>query len=366
MTTPVGVRASRAIRPLALLLAMVVVAGCGSAADLPLPGRAVDGPSYELTAVFDDALNLPDGAQVRVAGDTIGRVQRIEARDFTAIVTMAVRTDVALPTGTTAELRQPTPLGDVFVELAPPAQPGTAVLRSGDVIGLPDTSTAASVEDLLAAASTLVNGGGLAQLQTIVREFNNAFDGRGDQTGHLLGQIRETLATLNARTPEIDRILAAAQRLSSTARQRSDSVDAAFDDLAPGIAVLAKRTDDLADALAGAGRVSATGDRVLRVAGPDLRTVFRELGTVLDGFAATDEALGPSLRSVVVLGKVFELRGTGEVFTFAGSVEVSALLETAEALRRPDDLAEGGQATFTRNLERLLSELADVQDGGPR
>jgi virulence factor Mce-like protein len=340
------------------LLALLTMAStaCGSAAELPLPGRGVDGETYTLTAVFTDALNLPDGAHVKVAGEPVGRVQRVQARDFTAVVTMAVRADVRLPTATTAELRQPTPLGDVFVELAPPAAPRPGTLRDGDTIGPADTSTAATVEDLLAAASTLVNGGGLAQTQTIVRELNSALDGRGEQVGHLLGRMRELLATLNARTAEIDRILAAAGRLSATARARAATVDAAFADLTPGIAVLAQRTDDLADALTAAGRLSATGDRVLTEAGPDIRTALHELETVLDGFVATDAVLGPSLRSLVRLGKAFEQRGEGEALATEGHSDLLDGVESVEGLGDPGN-AEALERSFTRNMERLLREL---------
>jgi len=207
---------------LAALPLVGALAACGvSATDLPLPGGGVEGPTYQLNAVFADALNLPDGAHVKLNGDDIGRVQQIAARDYTAQVTMAVRREVQLPQGTSAELRQATPLGEVFVAIHPPT-PTIAgpPLHDGDTIGLPSTSAAATVEDLLASLSVLVNGGGLAQLQSIVYELNAAADGRADQIAHLLGQTTQIMATLNARTEDIDRALAATRRLTDTLIQR--------------------------------------------------------------------------------------------------------------------------------------------------
>jgi len=63
----------------AVPLLVAALAGCGvSATDLPIPGGGVEGPSYQLTAVFADALNLPDGIHPNAAGqrmvaDTVWR-----------------------------------------------------------------------------------------------------------------------------------------------------------------------------------------------------------------------------------------------------------------------------------------------------
>lgn len=130
---------------LAAVMLAVTLGGCAvSVADFPLPAAGVGGDSYRLTAVFADALNLPDGAHVKVNGDDVGRVRTITTSDFTAHVEMAVRKDLVLPAGTTAELCQDTPLGEVFVALHPSASapPGAPALRDGDEIGLADTATA--------------------------------------------------------------------------------------------------------------------------------------------------------------------------------------------------------------------------------
>jgi virulence factor Mce-like protein len=339
--------------------ALLLTAGCGvSAADLPLPTGGTAGPSYRLTAVFDDALNLPDGAHVMLNGDEIGRVREITTRDYTARVEMAVRSDVALPVGTTAELRQATPLGEVFVALHPPtpAPPGAAVLRDGDTIGLPDTTASATVEDLLTAMSALVNGGGLAQVQTIVTELNTATDGRAAQIAHLLGQTRQTLGTLTASTADIDRVLAASEQLAGTLRARSGSVDTAFDDLTPGIRELADQTDRLTDAVRAAGRLSGTGADLLRRSDDDIRDAARDLGPVLDGFARTRPFLGASLRDIVFFGKVFEKFTEGESAAAGGDVTLLPLVSLPRLGDRPPgpaDLVDGGRS-FTQHLQHQL------------
>lgn len=373
----------------AALTVLSAVSGCGvSAADLPMPTPGPGGPSYRLTAVFADALNLPEGAHVTLNGDEIGRVQEITTRDYTARVQMTVRQDISLPTGTTAELRQATPLGEVFVALHPPAPgpsgstpaastppgstppgsespgyAGQAVLHDGDTIGLADTQASATVEDLLSSMSALVNGGGLAQVQTIVHELNTATDGRAAQIAHLLGQTKDTLGTLNARTQDIDRVLAASERLSTTLRARHGSIDTAFDDLTPGISELAEQTDRLTKALHAAGQVSDTGAGVIRRSGHDIRSAAHDLGPVLDGFADTRPVLGPSLRDIVEFGKVFEKLTEGESAASNAIVTLLPLIAVPGLGDRPpgpDDFVDGEQS-FAEHLQHQFSTFGGTR-----
>ena len=355
----------RVLPALAVLPLLGALAGCGvSATDLPLPGGGVEGPTYRLTAVFADALNLPDGAHVKLNGDDIGRVQNIAAKDYTAQVAMAVRQDVRLPRSTTAELRQETPLGEVFVAMQPPT-PTIAgpPLHDGDTIGLASTTAAATVEDLLAALSTLVNGGGLAQLQTIVHELNAATDARADQIAHLLGQTTQTMATLNARTQDIDRALAATQRLTDTLIQRRDTIDKAFADFTPAIRLLADKTDLLTRALNSIGRLSDRGDDLIDTSGSDIRDLARDLGPVLDGFARIGPNLAPSLRNVVEFGKVIESISKGESAVANGKINLATVVaapQPGDTLAGPNDLVQGGQSLI-QHLEHQLSTLGGTR-----
>ncbi len=86
---------------------------------LPAPGGARG--TYTISATFENALNLPFKAKVRMAGANIGEVESMSAQGYTAVVAMRIDSEVRIPVGTEAELRSATPLGDVFVSLKPPA-----------------------------------------------------------------------------------------------------------------------------------------------------------------------------------------------------------------------------------------------------
>ncbi|HZZ49024.1 MAG TPA: MCE family protein [Pseudonocardia sp.] len=350
----------RAVLVLVALMLPLVTGCSASLLNLPLPAPGAGDNGYRLTAVFRDALNLPESAHVKLGGDDVGAVQDIVAKDYTARVSLTVRSDVVLPVGTTAELRQATPLGEIFVALHPPEHPATgAVLRDGDVLDLPHTATATSVEDLLVTLSTLVNGAGLAQIQTIVTELNGALNGRSVQTAHLTQQATSTLGTLTAHTQDIDRILAATRDLTATLNQRHGTIDRAFSDFTPALQVLADRTDRFSRTLHRVGRLADRGDNFLDHGGSDIRALARDLGPVLDGFYATRSTIGPSLRNFIALGKLVEQDTKGESFAGAGSLNLAGLIELprpGDRLPGPNDFIDGGQS-FSESLQRGVKGL---------
>lgn len=350
-----------------------LLAGCGvSSSDLPLPHASVGGPSYHVTALFRDALNLPDGAHVKLNGDDIGRVQSITLQNYTAKVAMELRDDVVLPAGTTADLRQATPLGEIFVAVHPPAHPapGGATLHEGDVIGLAGTQTGASIEDLLSSLSLLINGGGLAQTQNITHELNTAFTGRTGQTVHLLGQTTDLLATLNANTGNIDKALAATKALTSTLDRRQDSVNKVFNDLPEQVRLFADQTDDLTHTVTSFARTGDTAGRLIDHGGGDIRAVARDLGPITDGFRDLRPILKPSLNGLVGFGSYLYQATDGDAVAANGSATLSDLLSLpapGDPLPSATDLVNGEQGV-AQSLERLYSTFGGTRAtaGSPR
>ena len=174
----------------------VATAGCGGIESMPLPRPGMSGSGgYLLNATFENALNLPAYAKVRVNGADVGSLESMRADDYVAITSLRIDNGVELPQGTTAELRSATPLGDVFVALHPPAAvaPGTPILRDGDSIGLESTASAATVESILSSAALLVNGGAIQNMTNIVNGLGRATGDQGDALSELIGQTNSTL-----------------------------------------------------------------------------------------------------------------------------------------------------------------------------
>src|SRR5689334_5706831 len=108
----------RIAHALLAVVAVVGLAGCGVGyKQLPLPGSKVRGDTYQVRALFDQALNLAQGAPVRVNGVSVGRVSDVAARNYQALVTMDILSTAKIPDDSTARLRYDTPLGELIIQV---------------------------------------------------------------------------------------------------------------------------------------------------------------------------------------------------------------------------------------------------------
>jgi len=291
---------TRPLAALAGLLVMLAVSGCGpTLEDLPLPGTGVSGDTITVKVSFDEALNLARGAQVRVNGVRSGTVRSVSVQDFKAIVLLDVRTSARIRETATARLRYTTPLGELFVEVTNPDH-GPA-LRDGATLPAASATTAPTVEDALAAASLLVNGGGLTQLQTVTEELNTAIGGREDTVRELLGRANTFLTEANATTADLDRALTALATVSRVLAANRSTIDAAMTDIRPAARVLRQNTPGLTRLLAKVTEFSATANDVVGATRAQILQMVRQVSPVLDEFIANQDDLGPSLRALVSL-----------------------------------------------------------------
>ncbi|BBY55273.1 MCE family protein [Mycobacterium koreense] len=274
----------------------VLLAGCAAGLDnVPLPAPGATGPSYRLTAVFSNALNLPTKAKVKLFGADIGEVDEIRARNFTAEVTMRIRSDVPLYDGATAELRSATLLGDVFVQIRPDAdQPADAArLHDGDVIGRDFTAAAPTVEELLNSMAMLVNGGTIGYLVKTTNGAGKALGGRGEKVQTLLEQTRTLLSRLTARSEQLDTALRNTSQMAAAMAARRDTLADSLANAAPAMAVIADNTTQITDLANRVGHISDQLARFPSIAGTDTRSLTADLNTL--SAVVNDIALDPEL-----------------------------------------------------------------------
>lgn len=341
-----------------IILSTVVAAGssCSLTLDkLPLPTGSVPGDTYTIDAVFENALNLPYKAKVKVGGSDVGVVEEIVPRNFTAVVTMRIRSDVELPANSTAELRQATPLGDVFVAMSKPRD-GQGKLADGDTLPIERTSAGATVEDLLVAVSMLVNGGGLNQLQRIVNELDLAFRGRGPQIGHLIAQLSDGLGGLQARTVEIDRFLGEFDETIATLNARKAELGGVIDSFPQFIGTLAENNQAIGDDLA---KVSVTTQALgdfSGASGEDMRQLLDNVDTLTRGISDMGTDLGG------LMDAVHEIRPNVSKSTegpyFAGMLTLKYLSIGALSDPQGSKLPDGSDVTaFVGSLVDVLQRV---------
>jgi phospholipid/cholesterol/gamma-HCH transport system substrate-binding protein len=285
---------SRFARCAVILAVAVGLAGCGVGyKQLPLPGSKVRGDTYEVRAVFDQALNLAQGAQVRVNGVSVGRVKSVEAKNYQALVTMAVRRGTEIPDDSTARLRYDTPLGELIIQVTPGGSAHN--LADGDQFQLEKSTTAPTVEDSLSAASTLINGGNLGQLETIAQELNAALGGREDEIRHSTEQLNVFLKDANASTGDLTRSLEALRAVSVVLDDQRGTIRKALDDIGPAADTLGENTDEIVTLLKRARDMARTGDRIVGEVDDPLLQILGQLGPIADAVLSTQPELHPGL-----------------------------------------------------------------------
>lgn len=290
-------RARRTIVAVAAVATIGVTTGCGLTVEsLPLPKPGQSGETYTLHAVFENALNLPDQAKVKIGGSDVGVVTDIRTKNFQAVVDMTISTDIELPKNSTAELRQATPLGDVFVAISKPkSDPGTAMLKDGDTLTLEQTSAGATVEELLISVSMLFNGGGIASLSRLTSELDSIVGGRGPQLAHLITEMTGVVGSLNDNSARIDSVLGNFSSLATTIESRRNELGEVADTLPQMIGAIAENNKALGELLTKVGTTSAALGDYANTSSDQLASLLDNLGSLMDALAATGDRFGYAL-----------------------------------------------------------------------
>ncbi|MBO0853437.1 MAG: MCE family protein [Nocardia sp.] len=291
---------SRAVAAMVTALcAILFVPACSVGLDrMPLPAPSVGSAGYTVTAAFSNALNLPTKAKVRMSGADIGEVTGMRARDYAAVVTMRIRSNAKLPIGTTAELRSATPMGDVFVALTPPPDPGPGLLGDGSRIPLTATSDAATIEAVLSRAALLVNGGAIRDLAKVVNGLGAEFAGRGDKLGQLIDETTRLVGTLQQRSDQIETAVRDTGSLAATVAAQTSTVDAAVAAAAPALNTVGDNTQNIVEVASRLDRIAAQLQKFPSVNGTGHRSLITDMNNLAAGLNTAAEQPGLDLNQL--------------------------------------------------------------------
>jgi phospholipid/cholesterol/gamma-HCH transport system substrate-binding protein len=255
-------------------MAGVVLSACGSwkgVANVPLPGGPGSEPgSYTIYVQMHDTLALNVNSRVRVADVFVGSVRAIELKKWVATLTLDIQGGVKLPANATAKIGQTSLLGSQHVELAAPPDPSPEPLRPGDTIPLQNSSSFPTTERTLASIATVLNGGGIPNLEIIQTEVNNILTGNADKIRQFLDRLDTFTAELNKQRDDITRAIDSTNRLLAIVAARNDTLDRVLTDFPPLIQHFADTRDLFANAVLAVGNLSGVVNRSLSDARPDL------------------------------------------------------------------------------------------------
>lgn len=278
---------------------------------LPLPGGAdVGSDPITVTAEFRDVLDLVPKSTVKVDDVTVGEVTAVDLDGYTARVTMKLRNSVDLPDNAIADIRQTSLLGEKFVSLsAPLAGADTNRLSDGDTIPLARTGRNPEVEEVFGALSLVLNGGGVAQLKTIVQELNKTLDGREDSARSVLNQIESFTRTLDDNKADIVDAIESLNRLSISAQQQQGSINSALDELPSALRSLDRQRNDLVKMLQSLNRLGDVGVRVISAAKDSTIETIRQLQPTLTELANAGDSFVKAFSTFLTFPFVDEVVG---------------------------------------------------------
>ncbi|MCX4096482.1 MCE family protein [Nocardia sp. alder85J] len=359
--------AGRAMVALAVTAAVGAATGCGlTVENVPLPKPGQSGETYTIRAYFANALNLPDQAKVKIGGSDVGVVSHIETKNFQAVVDLRIRKDIELPKGSTAELRQATPLGDVFVAVSKPqVAPGTPMLHNGDSLPIEQTAAGATVEELLMSVSMLFNGGGIAAIGKLTSELDSAVGGRADQLGDLLKQLTTVTTNLNANSQRVDDVLAGFHTLAGTLQAHHDELGQVASSLPQMIGAIAENDRNLGELLTKLSSSSAALGDYANTSGDQLAGLLDSTTRLMGALAATGDNFGALMDSLHQLRPGVDATFKGD--SLAAQVNVTnldAALLTAPGTSKFWDLRD--LQDFAGSLVQVLQIVQGRVNGAHR
>ena len=209
---------------------MVLSSVAGTAiSNVSLPGGPGSGSgAYTVYVQMPDTLAIDGNSRVLVADVFVGSIRKIELRAEElgrdgGTLTLGVPKNVKLPKNTTAKIGQTSLLGSQHIELDPPPDPSSQMLKNGDTIPLKNSSAFPSTEQTLASLAMIVRGGGMPNLEVLQNEVTKILTGRGPQIRAFLGKLDTFTRQLNEQRDDITHAIDSTNRLLAYVGDRDDT-----------------------------------------------------------------------------------------------------------------------------------------------
>ncbi|MCF8611220.1 MCE family protein [Gordonia sp. HY285] len=353
------------------LATTISLAACGAVPgvtveQIPLPAPGGIGDAITVHASFENALNLPSQAKVRLAGTDVGVVDDIVAENYRANVTMSVSKSVTLPVGTGAELRQATPLGDVFVALVPPKDPSKGAVGDGGTLTGP-TSAAATVEDLLISTTALVDSGSVSALQRIFTELSTAIGGNAPELHGAIEGFTTAIDKFNRNSGEVDRAMAVTADLTKELADGRSQIAASVNKLPAAIDAVDGQVGSILTTLDKSNKVTSATNDFLKSEKQNFSELLVNLNTTLGALNESAPIFGP------LSDRLAELTPKWAKSTASSAASVAAKVfwlspgvgfDSASRLPDASDITQGDHALQV-TLARLLAMITG-DTGGQR
>lgn len=212
--------------------------------------RIEDNATYK--AVFSDVSGLETSVDVRGSGVSIGAVKAIERRpEGGVLVTFSAPKTLRLTTTTEARIRYANLTGDRYLDLTPGSGTGRR-LAPGSTIPESRTTPSLELDDLFAGFDPLLQAldpqevnqltsniialtegqsGAYESMLASVASFTTNLSERDELIGGVISELSETLATVGARTGQVDQLVMDLDKLATGLRKNRRAIVGGLSDL---------------------------------------------------------------------------------------------------------------------------------------
>lgn len=216
------------------------------------------GSSREYSAMFEDATSLNKGDDIRIAGVKVGTVSDIEVADKRlAKVSFTVSDDVQLTSGTTAQLRFRNVVGQRYIALDLPTEPG-ADLDPGHTFGVDETEPALDLTMLFNGFQPLFKFLSPDDVNNLSNQIIAVFQGEGATVDGLLSSTASLTSTIAEKDQVIGELISNLDSVLTTLNDPSDQLDTTITTLQQLVSGLAEDRRTIGSTLDGLGDLTVS------------------------------------------------------------------------------------------------------------
>lgn len=297
---------------LAAIAAMML--GAFRADRLPIIGS---GDVYH--ADFAEIGGLKSGNEVRIAGVSIGKVQKIELDGPKVRVTFKIDKGVDFGTETGADIRVRTLLGAEFLALTPK---GAGQLPEGSTIPLERTIAPYDVVQAFSDLSRTTDEIDIPQLSEALDTLSEISTQTPEEFRGAIKGVSDLSRNLAARDDQINTLLINLKKVSGVLNSRNDELVTLFKDSDTLFQAISARRDSIHRLLVSTQTISTQLRGLVKDTRSDLLPALKQLDTVTTMLRKNEASLDEALRIYPAFTRVFSnALGTGPWFdTYLGGL----------------------------------------------
>ncbi|GAA3437168.1 MCE family protein [Kutzneria kofuensis] len=272
-------------------LVFVLVTGLATTALALAIANPGNGDTVDYTARFSNAVSLSVGDDVRIAGVTVGQVERISIADQrVAEVEFSVQRDHPLPASVTAAIKYRNLVGQRYIALGEGAGDPNQVLPPGGQIPLARTSPALNLTALLNGFKPLLRALSPGDVNQMAGEIVQVLQGEGGTVDDLLAHTASLTSTLAQRDQVIGEVVSHLNAVLTQVNAHDDQLSTLVFTTQQLVSGLAADRGSIGDAISGLSGLADATTTLLQQGRQPLKDDIAQLGGVAGNLAA-DEGL---------------------------------------------------------------------------